>query len=93
MAYADAVATYRGLESNLWTSWIGLEFDAFLGAAFEEARRAGEEAAEFFASRGAGGVVDRYRQSFQGTPAPATGGPRAAAAVRARDTVSEVETR
>jgi class 3 adenylate cyclase/tetratricopeptide (TPR) repeat protein len=92
MAYVDAVATYRGLELNLWTSWIGLEFDAFLGAAFEEARRAGEEAAEFFASRGAEGVVDRYRQSFQGTPAPASGA-RAASAAFARDSVSEVEAR
>ena len=93
MAYADAVATYRGLEANLWASWIGLEFDAFLGAASDEARRAGEEAAEFFTSRGAGGVVDRYRQAFQATPAPAAGGTHLTSAIPARDAVREVEAR
>jgi hypothetical protein len=93
MAYADAVATYRGLETNLWASWIGLEFDAFLGAASDEARRAGEEAAEFFTSRGAGGVVDRYKQAFQATPAPAATDGHHSTAVPARESVGEVEAR
>ena len=93
MAYGEAMATFRAQEAHLWEAYIGLEFDAFLGAASEDARRAGEEAAEFFTSRGAGGVVDRYRAAFQGTPAPAAIGTRAATATIALDTASEVEAR
>ncbi len=93
LAFAETIDAFSALEGSTWAAWTGLEFDAFLGATSDEAHQAGEEAVEFFTSRGAGGLVDRYRAAFQATPAPATGGPRAAAAVRARDTVSEVETR
>ena len=92
-AYAETMADFRALEGNLFVAYVGLEFDAFLGAASDEARRAGEEAAEFFTSRGAGGVVDRYRQAFQATPAPAAGGTHLTSAIPARDAVREVEAR
>jgi class 3 adenylate cyclase/tetratricopeptide (TPR) repeat protein len=90
-AYAEAMAGFRELDANIYVAFIGLEFDAFLGAVYDDARRAGEEAVEFFASRGAYGVVERYRAAFQAIPAPApvegrstSGAPAHASEVEAR---------
>jgi hypothetical protein len=48
-----------------------LAFDAYLGARFPEARRAGDDAAAWFAQRGGEHIQERYRAAFRGTPAPA----------------------
>jgi hypothetical protein len=53
---------------------IGLEFDAYLGQRFGEARQAGERAAAYYASVGAPDFPARYRAAFKGTPAPPAGG-------------------
>jgi hypothetical protein len=50
----------------------GLTFDAFLGARYPEARKAGEEAEAWFAERGGARISERYRAAFRGTPAPAS---------------------
>jgi class 3 adenylate cyclase/tetratricopeptide (TPR) repeat protein len=64
---------------------IGLEFDAYLGSRFADARAAGERADAFYASVGAESFPARYRAAFQGTPAPPAGGRPAGAAATTRD--------
>ncbi len=73
-AYAAAGAEHRALDLNLEAALIGLEFAAYLGDRFEDARAAGEAAEAWFAERGASSVVERYRAAFRGTPAPPTTG-------------------
>jgi hypothetical protein len=68
--YPQARSAFRGLDANLDASILGLEYAAYLGDRFEEARTAGAEAEAWFAERGAQGVVERYRAAFKGTPAP-----------------------
>ncbi|MGH2484227.1 MAG: hypothetical protein ACRDE9_07200, partial [Candidatus Limnocylindria bacterium] len=72
LAYHQAIAGFRALELHLDTALLGLEYAAYLGTRFEEARAAGAEAAAWFAERGAESVVERYRAAFKGTPAPPT---------------------
>jgi tetratricopeptide (TPR) repeat protein len=73
-AYAAAMTQHQGLDFNFEGALLGLEFGAFLGARFEDARTAGDAAAAWFAERGATSVVDRYHANFRGTPAPPTAG-------------------
>ncbi len=73
--YAATIADYLDLDYNLEAALLGLEFAAYLGDRFEDARAAGDAAAAWFAERGASSVTDRYRATFRGTPAPPTGGP------------------
>ncbi len=68
--YPQARSAFRDLDANLDASILGLEYAAYLGDRFEEARAAGAEAEAWFAERGAQGVVERYRAAFKGTPAP-----------------------
>jgi class 3 adenylate cyclase/tetratricopeptide (TPR) repeat protein len=68
--YPQARSAFQGLEFNLDAAILGLEYSAYLGDRFEEARAAGAEAEAWFAERGAQGVVERYRAAFKGTPAP-----------------------
>ena len=58
------------MDFHLDASVLALEYAAYLGERFEEARAAGAEAEAWFADRGAQGVVERYRAAFKGTPAP-----------------------
>jgi len=69
-AYREAFSAFHGLDLHLDASILGLEYAAYLGNRFEEARAAGTEAEAWFAERGAEGVVERYRAAFSGTPAP-----------------------
>jgi hypothetical protein len=73
-AYIAGVAGYRAMDLNAEAALLGLEFAAYLGDRFDDARAAGEAAAAWFVERGADSVVDRYRANFRGTPAPPAGG-------------------
>jgi class 3 adenylate cyclase/tetratricopeptide (TPR) repeat protein len=73
-AYPAAQAEYRALDYNAEAALLGLEFAAYLGDRFDDARAAGEAAAAWFAERGATSVVERYRANFRGTPAPPASG-------------------
>jgi class 3 adenylate cyclase/tetratricopeptide (TPR) repeat protein len=86
----DARAAFRlardkfdDLDMGLWQALADTQFDAYLGARFEDARQAGVDAEGLFAGNGAAGFVDRYRAAFKGTPAPAVAGPGTGAAARA----------
>ncbi|HEX9634355.1 MAG TPA: AAA family ATPase, partial [Candidatus Limnocylindria bacterium] len=70
--YQAARRGYAELENRFLRSLVGLEFEAYLGSRFEDARTAGREAEEFFTSVGAGSFPARYRNAFRGTPAPPT---------------------
>jgi tetratricopeptide (TPR) repeat protein len=72
--YMAAQAAFRVLECHFVTALLGIEFGAYLGDRFDDARAAGEAAAAWFAERGADSVVDRYRANFRGTPAPPASG-------------------
>jgi class 3 adenylate cyclase/tetratricopeptide (TPR) repeat protein len=69
-AYRSALEHYDALGMGFWKALAGLQFDAYLGQRFEDAREAGVDAESSFASVGAAGFVDRYRAAFKGTPAP-----------------------
>ncbi|HJT63746.1 MAG TPA: hypothetical protein VJ839_03140, partial [Candidatus Limnocylindria bacterium] len=71
--YVAAVAEYRELDYNLEAAILGLEFAAFLGDRFDDARAAGDAAETWFGEHDASSVVERYRANFRGTPAPPTG--------------------
>jgi tetratricopeptide (TPR) repeat protein len=73
-AYQAALDSERQLELGLHVARLELEFSAFLGRRFDDARRAGESADAFFVSVGAADFSARYRGAFRGTPAPPTGG-------------------
>jgi hypothetical protein len=75
-AYIAAVAGYRAMDLNAEAALLGLEFAAFLGDRFDEARAAGDAAEAWFAERGAASVVERYRANFAGTAAPPAGAGR-----------------
>jgi class 3 adenylate cyclase/predicted ATPase len=79
--YRSAIAGLREMGDDLNASILSLEFAAFLGERFDDARTAGDEAAAWLSERGAAGVVERYRAAFKGTPAPAA--TRAGAGTRA----------
>jgi hypothetical protein len=68
--YQAARRGYEELEFPFPRSLVGLEFEAYLGSRFDDARTAGTEAEEFFTSVGAGSFPARYRNAFRGTPAP-----------------------
>lgn len=76
-AYGNAIQALRNLDFNLEATLLGLEFEAYLGERFEDARAAGEAAAAWFAERGGARVVERYHSRFAGTPIPGPGGPGA----------------
>jgi class 3 adenylate cyclase/tetratricopeptide (TPR) repeat protein len=90
-AYLQARTGYRELGWALEGMLVGLEFDAFLGQRFEDARAAGQEAEAWLDERGGSSVVERYRAGFQGTPAPATRG--STLRIATSETTSEVEAR
>jgi hypothetical protein len=69
-AYRSVLEHYEALGMGFWKALAGLQFDAYLGQRFEDAREAGVDAESSFASVGAAGFVDRYRAAFKGTPAP-----------------------
>jgi class 3 adenylate cyclase/tetratricopeptide (TPR) repeat protein len=81
VGYGATIAEYHSLDYNLEAAILGLEFGAYLGDRFEDARAAGEAAAGWFAERGAAGVPERYRATFSGTPAPPAAGAPARRAV------------
>ena len=65
-----ALDSYDALGHRFYRALLGLQFDAYLGQRFEDARQAGADAEAFFATVGAASFVDRYRAAFRGTPAP-----------------------
>lgn len=69
-AFTSALEHYDALGMGFWKALAGLQFDAYLGQRFEDAREAGADAESLFASNRAAGFVDRYRAAFKGTPAP-----------------------
>ena len=69
-AYHNALDGYDALGHRFYRALVGLQFDAYLGQRFEDARQAGMDAETFFAGLAAAGFVDRYRAAFRGTPAP-----------------------
>jgi len=69
-AYINALKGCDALGMGFWKALAGLQFDAYLGQRFEDARQAGANAEALFASNGAAGFADRYRAAFKGTPAP-----------------------
>jgi class 3 adenylate cyclase/tetratricopeptide (TPR) repeat protein len=71
--YVATIAEYRELDYNLEAAILGLEFAAYLGDRFDDARAAGEAAETWFGERDASSVVERYRANFMGTPASPTG--------------------
>jgi hypothetical protein len=89
--YEQAIEGYRGVGYLVDAHLTGLAFDAYLGARFPEARRAGEDAAAWFAERGGEHIVERYRAAFRGTPAPAVGTPTGPG--KSPSPTSEVEAR
>jgi tetratricopeptide (TPR) repeat protein len=68
--YAAAIAGYRALDLNFEAALVSLEFAAFLGDRFDDARVTGEAAEAWFAERGATSAVETYREHFRGAPAP-----------------------
>jgi len=82
-AYRAALDGFDSLDMGFWRALAGLQFDAYLGQRFEDARQAGADAEALFAANGAAGFVDRYRAAFKGTPAPPLEGARPGAAPRA----------
>ena len=81
-AFRSAMEVYDALEVRLWRSIAGLQFDAYLGQRFEDARQAGEDAEALFAANDAVGFVGRYRAAIRGKPAPPLDGARPGAAER-----------
>ncbi len=77
--YAAAIAEYRDLDYDLEAALLRLEFAAYLGDRFDDAREAGDAAAAWFAERDASSVPERYRANFRGTSAPPAGGTPATA--------------
>jgi tetratricopeptide (TPR) repeat protein len=73
-AYHSAQVEYRELDFNVEAELLGLEFAAYLGDRFDDARAAGEAAETWFAQHGATSVVENYRNQFRGTPAPRVAG-------------------
>jgi tetratricopeptide (TPR) repeat protein len=71
-AFRSALHGFDELDMGLWRALAGLQFDAYLGARFPEARQAGIDAQAMFAANGAESFVERYRDAFQGAPAPAS---------------------
>jgi tetratricopeptide (TPR) repeat protein len=69
--YEQAIDGYRAMGYLVDAELTALAFDAYLGARFPEARRAGDDAAAWFAQRGGEHIQERYRAAFRGTPAPA----------------------
>ncbi|HSF02811.1 MAG TPA: hypothetical protein VLA62_07370, partial [Solirubrobacterales bacterium] len=70
--FAQAVAGYSAMDYLVDAHLTGLAFDAYLGARYSDARRAGEDAAAWFVERGGEHIVERYHAAFRGTPAPAS---------------------
>jgi tetratricopeptide (TPR) repeat protein len=89
--YRQAIEHGRELEYGFELSMLQLEYDAYLGGRFPEARAAGQEAEAWFATAGGTSTVETYRAAFRGTPAPPASAttPRTASA----ETTSEVESR
>jgi tetratricopeptide (TPR) repeat protein len=88
--FRPAIAGYGALGHLLYRSLAGLQFDAYLGQRFEDARQAGVDAEEFFASGGATSFVEHYRGVFTVPPAPpltASVAPKAALPVDAEQHV------
>ena len=71
--YVYTLAEYQDLDFNLEAAFIGLEFSAYLGERFDDARAAGEAASAWFEERGGSSVPERYRANFRGTAAPPAG--------------------
>jgi tetratricopeptide (TPR) repeat protein len=91
VAYQQAIEGYRAVGARLDAEMAALAFDAYLGARFPDARKAGADAEAWFAERGGTSVVERYRAAFRGSPAPAAGAP--AARSSGAEATSEVESR
>ena len=95
VAYERTIAGYHAMDYEIDAALAGLAFDAYLGARFPDARKAGEEAEAWLTERGGSAIAERYRSAFRGTPAPPTGQGSATAradAVEVRE-VGEVEAR
>jgi tetratricopeptide (TPR) repeat protein len=84
-AYRSALQGFDALGMGLWRAMAGLQFDAYLGQQFADARQAGVEAEAMFAANDAESFVERYRVAFRGIPAPAAD--NASAATRATSEV------
>jgi hypothetical protein len=91
LGYRQAMEGYRSLDCHFDAQMAALAFDAYLGARFPDARKAGADAEAWFAERGGTSVVERYRAAFRGSPAPAAGAP--AARSSGAEATSEVESR
>ena len=70
-SWSTALEGFDSLDMGYWRALAGLQFDAYLGQRFPDARQAGVDAGALFAANGAESFVDRYRAAFRGTPAPA----------------------
>jgi tetratricopeptide (TPR) repeat protein len=73
LGYRRAIEIRRELELGMIVARLGLEFDASLGAQFEDAREEGRRAEETFVSVGAGEYPGRYRAAYKGASAPPAG--------------------
>jgi class 3 adenylate cyclase/tetratricopeptide (TPR) repeat protein len=71
--FRAAIVGFDDLGHLLFRSIIGLQFDAYLGQRYEDARRAGVDAEEVFASGRATSFVEHYRAGFTVKPAPPIG--------------------
>jgi class 3 adenylate cyclase len=91
LEWGRVIGGFSELDFELDVAMSRLAFDAYLGARYPDARKAGEEAETWFAERGGAAVVERYRAAFRGTPAPAAGATTARTA--GSESAAEVETR
>jgi hypothetical protein len=68
--FRAALAGYEPLGQVLYGSLAALQFEAYLGARFPDARQAGTDAAAILAEGGGSQFVERYRAAFSGNSAP-----------------------
>jgi class 3 adenylate cyclase/tetratricopeptide (TPR) repeat protein len=81
-AFRAALEEFEALGQVFYGSLAALQFEAYLGARFDDARQAGTEAATTLAEGDGAGFVERYRAAFPAMSAPpvsATGAPAKAA--------------
>ena len=79
--FRAALAGYEPLGHVFYGSLAALQFEAYLGARFPDARQAGTDAAAVLAQGGGSGFVERYRAAMAQAIGPSDEPPAAAQAV------------
>jgi hypothetical protein len=79
--FRAALAGYAPLGQVLYGSLAALQFEAYLGAMFPDARQAGTDAAAVLIEGGGAQFVQRYRAALAQTVAPSDATPPAARAI------------